>query len=204
MGKLKTLNAATEIEALALHGDHAHRRVFDRGGAVTTLCFSDLVGLPFVLHVENSEILTLVGEQQLVTNDDVIAVGVHHDRQTEQLTGSQTVAADHGVIVLLVHEPTQGRETTDRQQLHVAGIAIGTLKGFGRGGLHGGPVSLRHHEINERAAVGGDHTGLGSRSAGGHDRPERMDIGAILPDRSVKAGSRHQDIKKGGLCPPLQ
>ena len=164
LGQSKTLEASTQIEALALHRDHPNRRVLNGGGAVAALGFSHFVGFPLVLHLEDGQVLTLVGEQQLVAHHHVIAVGVHHDRQAEQLASSQTMPTDHGVVVLLVHEATQGREATNTQQLHITGVAIGTLDRFGRHGFHSGKIRLGHHQINQRSAVGSNHTGSLDRS----------------------------------------
>ena len=175
LGQSKTLEGSTQVEALALHRDHPNRRVLDGGGGVAALGFSHFVGFPLVLHLEDRQILAVVGEQQLVTHHNVIAVGVHHDRQTEQLARSQTMATDHSVVVLLVHEATQRREATNAKQLHITGVAIGTLDRFGRGGFHSGTIHLGHHQIDQRSAVGSNHTGSlgGSGSTGGHDFRER-------------------------------
>ena len=90
-----------------LHGDHAHGGVLDRGGAVAALGFSHLVGLPLGFHMENRQILPLVGEQNRVPNGHILAIGVHHDRKTEELACSQTMTTHNGLVVLLMHEAAQ-------------------------------------------------------------------------------------------------
>ena len=124
LGQFKALEAASQVEALALHGDHPHCRVLNGGGAVAALGFSHLVGFPLGLHLQNGEVLPLVGQQHRVTDHHVIAVGVHHDRQTEQLAGRQAMAAHDSVVILLMHEAPQGGETAHHQQFHIAGIAV--------------------------------------------------------------------------------
>ena len=129
--QLQALDASTQIEALALHGDHPHGGVLDRSGAVAALGFRDLVGLPLRLHLENGQVLALVGEQHAVAHHHIVAIGVHHDRQTEQLTRCKPVTGDDSVVILLVHEAPQRGEAADHQQFHIAGIAIGALQGLG-------------------------------------------------------------------------
>ena len=82
--------------------------MLNRGGAVTTLGFGHLVGFPLGLHLQNGQVLPLVGQQHRVADHHIIAVGVHHDRQTEQLTGRQTMTAHNSVVILLMHEAPQG------------------------------------------------------------------------------------------------
>ena len=104
--------------------------MLDRCGAVTALGLRDLVRLPLRLNLENGQILSLVSEQHAVTDHHIVAIGVHHNRQAEELPSRKTVAGHHRVVILLVHESPQGRKATNNKELHITGVAIGALKGL--------------------------------------------------------------------------
>ena len=133
--------------------------MLDRGGAVAALGLGHLVGLPLRLHLKHRQVLALVGEQHAVAHHHIIPIGIHHDRQTEQLACSETMPRDNGVVILLVHEAPQRREAAHHQQLNVASVAIGTFQGFGGGSLDGLTLCLGNHQVHQGAAVGGDHPG---------------------------------------------
>jgi|GEM_PF-4022391 len=101
--------------------------MFQGCGAVATLGLNDLVWLPLVLNGEHSKFLALVGEQNLLPDRDVLTVGVHHDRQSEEIPRGGAVPGHHGVVIGLVHETPFRGEATDHQQLNVTGIAIGAF-----------------------------------------------------------------------------
>ena len=108
LGQLQPLNRTAQVEATAFGGDHLHRRVFQGGGAVAANRLAGLVRFPLALHRHHGQLLTAVGQQQLLTNGDVVAIGIHHDRQTKEKAAGGAVLLDHREVVVLVHEAAQG------------------------------------------------------------------------------------------------
>jgi len=101
--------------------------MLDRGGAVAALSLTRLIRLPATLHRQHCQLLTPIGEQQLVAHSNRSVIGVEDDRQAKQQAAGGAVARHHGFVVLLMHEATQGREPSHHKQLNVAGIAIAAL-----------------------------------------------------------------------------
>mmetsp|Transcript_16062 Transcript_16062/g.39988 ORF Transcript_16062/g.39988 Transcript_16062/m.39988 type:complete len:408 (+) Transcript_16062:224-1447(+) len=154
-GDLQPLHLAAQVVLAALHGNHLHSGVLQGGGAVHRLGLLDLVGEVLGLHVQGADVLALVGDQQLVADLDILAVGVKHDRDAQQ----QVVLEAHGVhdalVLLLVQEAGQGGEAANGQQLHIASIAIAGLHGLGAALDNGIPLVLGHLQVDQLAAVWG-------------------------------------------------
>ena len=81
--KLQALDGTAEVVTTTLGGDHLHGGMLERGGAVATHRLARFIGLPLALHGHHRQLLAAVGEQQLLAHRDVVALGVHHDRQAE-------------------------------------------------------------------------------------------------------------------------
>ncbi len=83
-GELHANDGTAQIKAATFGGDHAHGGVLQGAGAVATERLTGFIGLPLALHRHHGEVAALIGEQQALTNGNVVPIGVHHDRQTKQ------------------------------------------------------------------------------------------------------------------------
>ena len=188
--------------------------MLEGGGAVAALGLLDLVRLPAALDREHGELLAAVGEQQPLADRDAGVVAVEDDRQAEQQAAAGAVRGNHGFVVLLVHEATQGREAPHHQQLHVTGVAIAALDAASTALESGLALVGGQQQIHQGTAMGRDQPAAVGAQGGFSDRHTLRTANGgvgILPDQpqwpwsgartAGRQGLRDQGTKKGALAP---
>ena len=167
--ELHARDGTAEVEPAALTGNHADGRMLQGAGAVAAKSLPRLIRLPLALYGHHGQTTALVGQQQSLTDNNVGAIGVHHDRQTKEQARGGAVALHDGLIVLLVHEAAQRGESPHHQQLDVTGVAVTALDGVIHAGTGRIPLIRGKAQVHERAAVGCDQSlgsGAGHRAGG--------------------------------------
>lgn len=89
---------AGKVVLAALHRNHLHCRVLQRGGAVAVQTLVRLVGHPLLVHFQRADVLAVVREQHLVADVDRRIGGVEHDRQPEHGAVREVHLLDHGLV----------------------------------------------------------------------------------------------------------
>ena len=95
---------ATQIVLAALHGDHLHRWVLDRGAAIALLALLRFHRHPLLIHRQRANVLPIVGQQELVADINVFTVRVKDNGQAKDGAICQVHCVHDGAILLLANK----------------------------------------------------------------------------------------------------